>query len=453
MILVFFEYHAIGRLDLMRCNMSALIPIEHKDYDKNYFLTDCGGHQFFAEYSGLKIEERLVKALEMAKLDQEMNVLDLGCGRGEVVLHCALRKTKVCGIDFSKDALDLAKHLINSYPHFTMDAYLIRADVKKIPLKNNLFDRIFLLDIIEHLHDYELNEMFQNIYTLLKEDGLIIIHTTPNKWYYKYGYQIIRMVIFLFERVIIKKDIRSCYEKKMHVNEQSTKKIHKILKKHRLKCKMYFSDHAHANFLIQKHIRNRKIKYPFCSLIESQFLQMLFCNSIYVVAGKTLNIVNLDHIKSVIENFEYIEALYTPTSIHDTIADILNDHIVMGVNDVGNLGKGWHHLENWPPTPSIGIRWTSKKAIAYLKNDGRGKSVKIFFFTNADLEMKVFINGRLIKKEKTEKEVWQTFEGEIDDDELLQVKIELDKTWIPDEIFHNRDKRKLGIAVEKIWIE
>jgi MoaA/NifB/PqqE/SkfB family radical SAM enzyme len=132
--------------------------------------------------------------------------------------------------------------------------------------------------------------------------------------------------------------------------------------------------------------------------------------------------------------------------------DILDDHIIMGVNDMGNLGKGWYHLENWPP--AIKIRWTSKKAVAYLKNDTKGIILKMKFFTNADLEVNVFVNNSLIKKEKSEKDIWQILEGEIDGDErLLEVKIELNKTWIPDEIFHNGDKRELGIAVEKIWIE
>jgi len=434
--------------------MVDISPVEHKYYDKTYFLTDCGGYQNFVEYNGLKIDERMSKALELAKLEQGINVLDIGCGRGEVVLHCALRKTKICGIDFSKDALKLANDLINLYPSSTNNAYLIRADVKKLPLKHKQFDRIFVLDIVEHLHEYELNEMFQTLCTLLKEGGLIIIHTSPNKWYYKYGYQIIRIAIFLVERVIIQKDIRSYYEKAMHVNEQSSKTVHKILKKHGLEFKIYFSEHYHPKFLIQRHIENKKLKDMICSIIESRFLQMLFCNSIYAVAWKTLNQnhIDLNHIKGAVKNFEKIgETEYTPTSIKDTIEDILDDYIGMGVNDIGNLGKGWYHLENWPP--AIGIRWTSKKAVVYLKTDKNGNTLKMKFFTNADLEVNVFVNNSLIKKVQSKKDIWQILEGEIDDDRLLEVKIELDKTWIPDDILHNGDKRELGIAVEKIWIE
>ena len=450
MILVFFKCHAIGSPDLMRCKRIALIPVEHKYYDKTYF-TACGGYRNFVEYKGLTIDERMSKALELAKLEPGMNVLDIGCGRGEIVLHCALRRTKICGIDFSKDALKLANNLIDLYPISSKGADLIRADVKKIPFKNNLFDRIFLLDIIEHLHDYELNEMFQNIRTILKMDGLIIIHTSPNKWYYNYGYQIIRIVIFLVARVIIKKDIRSYYEKTMHVNEQSSKTLHKILKKHGLKFNICFSDFYHPKFFVLEHIGNKKLKDMICSIIESRFFQMLFCKSIYAIAWKTLRHADSDHIKNAVKNLDKIgELAYSPTSIEDTIKDILDDHIDMGVNDIGNLGRGWYHLENWPPT--IKIRWTTKKAVAYLKSYKNGNILKMKFFTNAALEISVFVNNRLIKKEISEKGMWQTFEGKIEDDGLLEIKIELNKTWIPNEILHSGDKRELGIAVEKIWV-
>jgi radical SAM superfamily enzyme YgiQ (UPF0313 family) len=148
---------------------------------------------------------------------------------------------------------------------------------------------------------------------------------------------------------------------------------------------------------------------------------------------------------------EYADHDYMPIYKSEVNFLLLKNPIWMGVNDIGSLGKGWYHLENWPP--AIRIRWTSKKAVAYLKNDTNGNNIlKMKFFTNADLEVSVLINNRLIKKEKTEKDKWQTFEGEIDNEGLLEVKIELNKTWIPEEIFHNGDKRKLGIAVEKIWI-
>lgn len=148
---------------------------------------------------------------------------------------------------------------------------------------------------------------------------------------------------------------------------------------------------------------------------------------------------------------EFSDHDYRPIYKDKIIYAFLEDNIRMGSNDSGNIGKGWYHLETWPD--NIKIRWSTKKAITYLKNNENYKSIKIKFFTNANLEVSMYVNNRLIKKTKSEKNIWQTLEGEINDTGLLELKIELDRTWVPDEILNNGDTRELGIAVHKIWLE
>lgn len=142
---------------------------------------------------------------------------------------------------------------------------------------------------------------------------------------------------------------------------------------------------------------------------------------------------------------------YRPIHKDEVIYAFLRDNIIMGLNDTGNLGKGWHHLETWPD--NMKIRWSAIKAVAYLKNSKVYKSIKIKFFTNVSLEISVYLNNRLVEKIKSEKDIWQILEEDINDTGLLELKIELDKTWVPDEILNNGDTRELGIAVNKIWLE
>lgn len=52
----------------------------------------------------------------------------------------------------------------------------IREDIVKKGLR---FDAVFLLEVIEHLNDEYLNEIFEDLKRLLKKDGVAII-TTPN---------------------------------------------------------------------------------------------------------------------------------------------------------------------------------------------------------------------------------------------------------------------------------
>jgi len=51
--------------------------------------------------------------------------------------------------------------------------------------------------------------------------------------------------------------------------------------------------------------------------------------------------------------------------------DLLDEEIVMGESDWDVLGPGWYDLENWPPK----VRWTGKRATAYLRRDEKSKEI------------------------------------------------------------------------------
>ena len=113
---------------------------------------------------------------------------------------------------------------------------------------------------------------------------------------------------------------------------------------------------------------------------------------------------------------------------------------------------GWHSLENWPPA----IRWTSSKASAYLKSDQ--KSTKLFikaitYYPN--INAKISIDKQFIKAFSFNDIEWKVLEIDLPDFDMniIEVLIEVDKTWIPDEVMKNGDTRQLGIAVHKIWLE
>jgi ubiquinone/menaquinone biosynthesis C-methylase UbiE len=92
-------------------------------------------------------------SLKLANVEPGMNVLDIGSGRGEIVLHCALGDAKSIGIDYSADAIRLASGLKNRYKIAGNNMSFIRGSASKLSFKNNIFDRVFLLDLVEHLHE------------------------------------------------------------------------------------------------------------------------------------------------------------------------------------------------------------------------------------------------------------------------------------------------------------
>jgi SAM-dependent methyltransferase len=68
-----------------------------------------------------------------------------------------------------------------------------QADAKKIPFPAASFDRVLMFDIVEHLHPWELQEAYGQVRRVLRDDGLVIIHTAPNRWYDRYAYPLVRL--------------------------------------------------------------------------------------------------------------------------------------------------------------------------------------------------------------------------------------------------------------------
>ena len=71
--------------------------------------------------------------------------LDVGCAQGGSLLACNQRGVKSYGLDFSLEALKIAKRLGSRN--------LICADAHKIPLHNKLFDKIIVLQTLEIVSD------------------------------------------------------------------------------------------------------------------------------------------------------------------------------------------------------------------------------------------------------------------------------------------------------------
>ena len=74
-------------------------------YSREYFLTECNGHE---EFQQGRLPSRLQAALAIAGELKGKRILDVGCGRGEVVLYCLRQGAEACGVDYSADALVLA---------------------------------------------------------------------------------------------------------------------------------------------------------------------------------------------------------------------------------------------------------------------------------------------------------------------------------------------------------
>ena len=199
-----------------------------------------GSNRLFVESGGNILRPRLAYALKLADLKPGLRVLDLGCGRGEVVIRCLqLGCQPAVGVDYARDPLfraaDNARALgleVNN----DQGMILTRADAKALPFANGSIDRVFMLDIVEHLHEWELQAVWSEIKRILSPKGYLVIHTLPNRWALDYGYKLARL---LLRRLPSKPpDQRDTF----HVNEQSPPQLYHSLKRSGLSCHVWLRD-------------------------------------------------------------------------------------------------------------------------------------------------------------------------------------------------------------------
>jgi SAM-dependent methyltransferase len=123
----------------------------------------------FKNYKSLDLQNKIyqIKAIDLAKnlsLPEKPSILDLGCADASFIKYTAtLLQTDYLGLDINFESDKIKKHDLNSE--------------KPLPFKNNHFDLIFALEIIEHLLNTD--HFFSEIHRILKPGGFLIL-STPN---------------------------------------------------------------------------------------------------------------------------------------------------------------------------------------------------------------------------------------------------------------------------------
>ena len=235
-------------------------PVSSLVYDDNYFRHECEGHEEFVASGGQILSTRLMEALTRADVRPGMHVLDAGCGRGESLVWLGSRQVEAWGVDYSAAALHLAAGALSQADPAAQSAggsplfsalrpprgqggRLLSANVRQLPFAAQAFDRVLMLDIVEHLHPSELRQALKEAWRVLKPGGKLLVHTAPNLWYYLYGYPAFR----LFERlrgVPLPHDPRDRfrYHRQVHVNEQSPTMLRRALRDAGFRPRIWLAD-------------------------------------------------------------------------------------------------------------------------------------------------------------------------------------------------------------------
>jgi 2-polyprenyl-3-methyl-5-hydroxy-6-metoxy-1,4-benzoquinol methylase len=222
-------------------------------YKREYYMSDCDGHIQFKNSRGKVLGKRLKKIYLLASIRAGMHVLDIGCGRGELVLKSAANKAYAWGMDVSTDAVHICWETLKFWkkdvPEIDKYACFINQDATELDFNDSFFDVVFLSDIVEHLENKTLLILLKQVKRVLKKNGKVIIHTAPNKYYLPAS----GIFFYLIARIIsqpdsarlsgkkrpslnLREDLPSGLQKNVHLNEQSGLSLRRTLKKSGLKA-------------------------------------------------------------------------------------------------------------------------------------------------------------------------------------------------------------------------
>lgn len=114
--------------------------------------------------------KRLEKCIELVKddINSRIKILDIGCGEG--ILEKELRKKtergKIYGVDFNVNTNKLNKLNLKN-------CRFMIGDATKLKFRNNYFDIVFGVDILEHIKNAE--KAVKEIKRVLKNNGILVL--------------------------------------------------------------------------------------------------------------------------------------------------------------------------------------------------------------------------------------------------------------------------------------
>ena len=209
-------------------------------YTSNYYLFDCGGFDSYKSTKGKELDPRLRAVADVASLKNQGRVLDLGCGRGELAYHFCKRGFAVTAVDYSRNAIELAETCYDGEDNLRTNVEFLQDSVTTVNLEGE-YELAIAADLIEHLSEEEVNRLYGRVSEHLKADGVFVVHTSPNLWYYKWAYPR-KKKIAASVGAYLPAQPRTRYELLVHINEQSPRVLKRQLSKHFEHVLIWFGD-------------------------------------------------------------------------------------------------------------------------------------------------------------------------------------------------------------------
>lgn len=281
-------------------------------YTDDYYLTNCHGYEDFVVSGGRKVGPRFIKALSLVGDLRGKRVLDVGSGRGELVIQSAMRGADAWGIDYAQAAVDIAERALATIDVGLRErAHVRQMDVKALQFDDGFFDVVFMMDVVEHLYPAELALAFDELRRTIRPGGLLVMHTSPNKLfeaavYPQYSRRINQAALalgrlFRFHDGLINPTMlptdrefpHDTFEREMHVNEQSAPRLRAEVERHgfRVRRVEFWEPPSKGGYFASRRLNAELRVLDFLRFLRplSNYppLSRYFCNHIWMTAVRT----------------------------------------------------------------------------------------------------------------------------------------------------------------------
>lgn len=195
-------------------------------YTDAYYREACGGGEEWdptGEIGGIYAHV----AADLLDLCPGRLLVDVGCGRGELLALAAQRGARALGVEYAPAALALARQTIAGHGAAHL-AQAVLGDARALPVEPDRADAVTMLDVVEHLAPTELAAALGEARRVLRPGGTLLVHTFPNRLIYDVTYRWQRALV-PGRRRRWPADPRNDFERRMHVGEQTRAALARVV--------------------------------------------------------------------------------------------------------------------------------------------------------------------------------------------------------------------------------
>ncbi len=350
-------------------------------------------------------------------LPANARVLELGA----IPYYFTILLTRFLGVHpdtlsfFEFEKCDSATHVVENNERgerYEFSYRPLNIETEVFPFPDNSYDLVLCCEVLEHLL-INPSHMLYEAHRVLRPGGHVLI-TTPNALRWDNLFALIRG-----SNIYDRYHGNGIYGR--HNREYSTSEVGELLK---------------ANGYEIERLETRSVYRKFLDTF----------------AGRRDNIFALG--RAVGEaKAGFPDNLYV---LMDEYRNVARASFRMGVDDVGQIGRGWYDAES----VEIGFRWSQQQAQFYLRNNGGGTRVVLrarCAHPKVDqVTVTLTVNGQSIEPAALPDHSWHDLAfdlGSLPAKTVLSCEIEVSSVWVPSRETSSSDSRQLGIAVHRIWLE